>query len=70
MSNKYNTLWHELNVGDTVLIKKEKDSEEFAATVLSFRKVMAITLCTTGQYELFEPKEFNEFYSAALINEA
>lgn len=65
--NNVNTQWHELNVGDVVKIKKLKESEAFNAKVLSFRKVMAITLCDTGQYELFEPKEFNEFYSALLV---
>ena len=70
MANKAakNIRWHQLKVGDTVQIKMEEDSEEFHMMVLSFRKMMAITLCDTNRYELFDPEEFNSFCSAVLVS--
>jgi hypothetical protein len=64
---KINLQWHELKCGDVVEVKRTKLGKKITAEVLSFRKVMAIVLFTDGQYELFEPGEFNDFYSAKLV---
>lgn len=65
--SKVNLQWHELRTGNTLEIKRDKFSQTLTAKVLSFRKMMAIVLCTNGEYELFEPGEFNAFYSTKLI---
>lgn len=66
MNKKPNIQWHELKCGDIVKIKLSRGGDTAIIKVLSFRKVMAIVLCDNGQYELFEPGEFNSLYSAKL----